>query len=291
VKNIFKNIFKNKSKDKEKRYTDFVLPQIQNYSDIIASKSAISFLHFGHLGDIINSLPVLKELSKDKIIYLYIQKNKQIPQHVLSKDHPFGEVYLTEKSIQRILPLLKEQKFLKKVEIYENQKIDIDLNFFRDLPINFNIDSVRWYFQLTGCFPDLSKSYLEVPNHPKFKNYIVIMRSLRRQNKFINYSFLSSYKNIVFVGLENEFHDLKKKVNNLEYYDSENFLELASIIKNSKIFIGNLSFGYAMAEALKVPRLLESAPNFPLVYPNGEKAYDFYFQTHFEDLIKKLYFN
>ena len=107
MKNIFKNIFKNKSKDKEKRYTDFVLPQIQNYSDIIASKSAISFLNFGHLGDIINSLHVLKELSKDKIIYLYIQKNKQIPQHVLSKDHPFGEVYLTEKSIQRILPLLK----------------------------------------------------------------------------------------------------------------------------------------------------------------------------------------
>jgi uncharacterized protein YlbG (UPF0298 family) len=118
-------------------------------------------LHYGHLGDIINSLPVLKELSKNKIIYLYIQKDKKIPQHVLSKDHPFGEVYLTEKSIQRILPLLKEQKFLKKVEIYERPKNRYRLKFFRDLPINFNIDSVRWYFQLTGCFPDLSKSYLE----------------------------------------------------------------------------------------------------------------------------------
>ena len=291
MKNIFKKIFKNKSKDKEKKFTDFVLPQIQNYSDIVASKSTISFLHYGHLGDIVNSLPVLKELSKNKIIHLYIQKDKKIPKHVLSKDHPFGEVYLTEKSIQKIIPLLREQKFIKKAEIHDGQKIDIDLNFFRELPINFNIDSVRWYFQLTGCFPDLSKSYLDVPNHPKFKNYIVIMRSLRRQNKFINYSFLSSYKNKVFVGLKNEFEDLKDKIDNLEYYDSENFLELASIIKNSKIFIGNLSFGYAMAEALKVPRLLESAPNFPLVYPNGEKAYDFYFQTHLEDFVKKLYSN
>ena len=72
--------------------------------------------------------------------------------------------YLTENAIIKIIPLLKEQKFLKKVEIYNNQNIDIDLNFFRELPINFNIDSVRWYFHLTGCFPELKKSYLEVEN-------------------------------------------------------------------------------------------------------------------------------
>ena len=66
------------------------------------------------------------------------------------------------------------------------------------------------------------------------------------------------------------------------------FLELAEIIKSCKLFIGNLSFGYALAEAIKVPRLLESQPDFPLVYPNGENAYDFYFQEHFELLFKKL---
>ena len=57
-----------------------------------------------------------------------------------------------------MLPLLRQQEYLKNVEIYSNQKIDIDLNFFRELPINFNIDSVRWYFHLTGNFPDLSKN-------------------------------------------------------------------------------------------------------------------------------------
>ena len=58
--------------------------------------------------------------------------------------------------------------------------------------------------------------------------------------------------------------------------------------KFQKLFIGNLSFGYALAEALKVPRLLESGPNFPLVYPNGNHGYDFYFQSHFEDLFQKV---
>lgn len=290
MKKFFKNFFKKKSKIKEEIYESYTLPKIEEFQNIVKSKGEISFLHYGHLGDIINSLPVIKEISKKKQCSLYIQKNKLIPRHVVSKDHPFGSVYLTEKSILKMLPLLKQQEYLKNVEIYSGQKIDIDLNFFRELPINFNIDSVRWYFHLTGNFPDLSKKYLEVNNHEKFKDYIVVMRSLRRQNKFINYSFLSSYKNIVFIGLRNEFDDLKTKINNLEYFDSRDFLELAMIIKNSKLFIGNLSFGYALAEALKVPRLLESGPNFPLVYPNGENAYDFYFQRHFEELTKKLYF-
>ena len=44
-----------------------------------------------------------------------------------------------------------------------------------------------------------------------------------------------------------------------------------------------------LAEAMKVPRLLESGPNSPLVYPNGGKGYDFYFQEHFEQLFEKIY--
>ena len=285
---LFKKFFKNKHQIKEEKLKNFVLPKIKEFKKVISSKDDINFLHYGHLGDIINSLPILKEISKNKRCNLFIQKNKELPKDVLSKDHLFGKVYLTENSIKKILPLLKNQIFLNMVDLYDGQKIDIDLNFFREMPINFNIDSVRWYGHLVGKHPDLSLKYLEVDNHDKFKNYIVIMRSLRRQNKFIDYSFLSSYKNKIFVGLRNEYEDLKNSVNGLEYYDSKDFLELASIIKNSKIFIGNLSFGYALAEALKVPRLLESGPNFPLVYPNGQNAFDFYFQNHFEELVKKL---
>ncbi len=289
MKKILSHIFKRKSQIKDEKYSKIVLPKIIEFSEIIKTKKNISFLHSGHLGDIINSLPVIKELSKKKICNLYIQKDKKIPSHVISREGSTNSVFLKEQSIIKILPLLNNQTFINKVEIFNNQFIDIDLNFFRELPINFNIDSVRWYFHLTGCFPDLSRSYLEVQPNKNYENYIVIMRSLRRQNKHIDYSFLSSYKNIVFIGLKNEFDNLKKQIINLEYFDSKDFLELASIIKNSKIFIGNLSFGYALAEALKVTRLLESAPNFPLVYPNGENGYDFYFQNHFEDLIKKLY--
>ena len=291
MKQFLLNFFKKKKFLKEEKYRNYTIPKIESYSKVIDSNDKISFLHYGHLGDIINSLPIIKKISEKRECSLYIQKDKSIPEHVLSKDHPFGNVYLSEQSILKLLPLLKKQKFLNKVEIYNDQKIDIDLNFFRDLPINFNIDSVRWYFHLTGVFPNLSESYLTTDKVAKYKNYIVIMRSLRRQNNQIDYSFLNSYENIIFLGLKDEYTDLKSKIKKLEHFDSKNFLELASIINSAKLFIGNLSFGYALAEALKIPRLLESGPNFPLVYPNGPKAYDFYFQNHFEKLVKELYYN
>ena len=84
---------------------------------------------------------------------------------------------------------------------------------------------------------------------------------MRRKNFFINYKFLNNYKDIIFLGLKSEFLDLKEDIKNLEFHDCKDFLEMAEIIKNSKVFIGNLSLGYTLAEGLKVPRLLESNPD------------------------------
>ena len=289
MKKIFAKLFKTKNLQSDNGYRLHIEPKIKEYVKIIKEKKEISFLHYGHLGDIINSLPIIKEISKSKKCSLFIEKDKKIPDHVL-KDHPFGKFFLSEKSISKLLPLLKNQRYLSNVEIYNRENIDIDLNFFRELPINFNTDSVRWYFHLTGIFPDLSNSYLDVENNNNFKKKIVIMRSLRRQNKNIDYSFLNNYDDLLFVGLKEEYDILKQNLSKMEFHDSKDFLELASIIKNARIFIGNLSFGYALAEAVRVPRLLESRPNFPLVYPNGENAYDFYFQDHFELHFKKIYY-
>lgn len=141
---------------------------------------------------------------------------------------------------------------------------------------------------MTGIHCNLNKPYLFVDKNINLKNKIIIIRSSRRQNNFIEYNFLNNYKDILFLGLKEEFQLLKKDLPLLEYYETQNFLELAEIINSCKIFIGNISFGYSIAEALKVPRLLESHPNSPFVNPSGDNAYEFYFQEHFEYLFKKL---
>ena len=89
-----------------------------------------------------------------------------------------------------------------------------------------------------------------------------------------------------FLGLQNEYENLKKDVPNLEFYDCKDFLEMAKIIKSCKFYLGNVSFGWHIAEALKVPRLLEGSPEDVLYYPHGDKSYVFFFQEHFEKLEK-----
>jgi len=285
----YKEKYDQLQKNKEQIYKNKVEFFLQKIDNSLKSKKEISFLHSGHLGDIINSLPLIKEISKTKKCNYFVQSEKKIPIHVQNTLHPFGEFYLSKNSVEMILPLLKKQSYLNSVEKFKNQEIDIDLDLFRDLPINFNLDSVRWYFHLTGIHYNLNEPYIETDNHKFIKDKVVIIRSARRKNFLINYKFLSNFKDLIFLGLKNEYLDLKKEVPNLEFYDCKDFLEMAEIIKNSKVFIGNLSFGYTLAEGLKIPRLLESNPEFPLVYPNGGRGYDFYFQNHFEMLFKKLY--
>ena len=48
--------------------------KLKSFKNLLKIMITISFLHYGHLGDIINSLPVIKELSKTKKCFLYIQK-------------------------------------------------------------------------------------------------------------------------------------------------------------------------------------------------------------------------
>ena len=107
MKKIFFKFFKKKRNSNNERYKNYIIPKINEYYKSIDSKDTISFLHYGHLGDIINSLPTIKLLSKTKNCHLYIQSDKKIPYHAISKDHPFGDVYLTKNSIMKLIPLLK----------------------------------------------------------------------------------------------------------------------------------------------------------------------------------------
>ena len=141
---------------------------------------------------------------------------------------------------------------------------------------------------LTGVHVNMEQPYIFSKSHDLIKNKIVVVRSPRYRNEYISYKFLKDIKNIICVGLKSEYEDLKKDIHNLEFFDCKNFLEMAEIIKASKFFIGNECFAYSVAEGLKVPRLLEASPDFPVVFPAGTNGYDFYHQNHFEELFKNL---
>ena len=273
-------------KRKIKWYKSYFEEKIINIQKKIENKKELSFLHSGHLGDIVDSLSIIKELSKTHQCKFYIEANKII--NVKYNKHPAGKVFLTDKMVNMLLPLLKSQNYIDHVDAYSNQKIDIDLNLFQELAMNLGLRSIKWYSHVTGVHVNLSIPYLLVDSHKEIKNKVVILRTNRRNNDLINYKFLEKYKNLLFVGLNDEYNILKKEVPNLEFYDCKHFLEMAEIIKSSKFFLGNPGLGNTIAEGLKVPKLIESVSEFTAFYSNGD-SYEFCFQEHFEKWFHHLY--
>ena len=297
IKNFFLK-YLNKKKYTEIKHEKKISDNISNYNNNIKEKiikinnniegkNELNFLHSGHLGDLIYSLPLVKEISKTgKKCNFFVEVGKK--NLLYYHNHPSGNVLINQKSFDLLLPLLQTQKFLNRVSIYKNETIDVDLNFFREMPFNIIFHSIRWYSHLTGVSINMSEKFLEIEKLDQFNENITIMRSKRYRNNFIDYKFLSNEKNLLFIGLYDEYLDLKNEIKSLNFYECKDFLEMARIIQSSRFFLGNLGFGFSIAEALKKPRLLEACPDFPVLFPIGQNAYDFYHQIHFEKYFKKL---
>ena len=273
-----------RTSDQVKYYNSRIYAQILEIQKKIENNKELSFLHSGRLGDLIYSLATIKELSKSHKCKLYVQIEKPI----LGSHDSSRKVFINKRCGDLILPLLRNQDFLDVVNIYKDEKIDINLDLFRDIPISLSFYSSRWFSHICGININVENTFLSVKPHELIKNRIIVGRSSRYRNAYINYKFLKNTKNLLCIGLKEEFQDSKKDINDLEFHECKDFLEMAEIIKASKFFIGNMSLQYIISEALKVPRLLEASPDFPAAFPVGPNAFDAYHQNHFEKFFANL---
>lgn len=249
---------------------------------------AVHFKHFGLVGDIIYAIPAMKALAGDKQIKLHLQINQK-SLYTKNMNHANKGKILTEKSVELLAPLLLSQPGFAVCDILTDQRVDFDLDEFRQFPFDYNTNHIcRWYFHMYGISADLGQSWLQVQPNEHFKNDIVIARSFRYRAPGISYNFLQAYPQISFVGLKEEYEDLKLQIPHLKYQPVANFLEMAQVIAGSKFFIGNQSFPFALAEALKVKRALEVCFECPNVIPEGKNAFDFCYQPQFEKIVQTL---
>ncbi len=251
---------------------------------------AVHFKHFGLIGDIIYAIPAMQALAQGRKIHLHLQINQK-SMYKKGMNHQNKDKILTKKSVELLAPLLLAQPDFAVCDILTDQRIDFDMDYFRKYPFDYNKGHIcRWYFQTYGVTSDLGKPWLQVAPNTVFKDEIVIARSFRYRAPGISYAFLKDYTNITHIGLKEEYEDLKKEVPNLKHKPVNNFLELAAVIAGCKFFIGNQSFPFAVAEALKVNRILEVYFECPNVIPEGSNGYDFCYQPQFEKIFKELNF-
>ena len=250
----------------------------------------VHFKHSGNCGDIIYAIPTMLAIAgNEKIcLHLHIDQPAEYAKHI---HHPLGRVMLNRKTFQMIQPLLLAQPGFQSCEMYDqSQEIDVDLDKMRQYPLLLDRGNIaRWYFLVFPVNYDLNLSWLRVEPDPDMNKAIVIARSRRYRAPDVDYGFLKKYPDIHFIGLEDEYEDMKKMVPHIRYRPTGDFNEMAAVIAGAGLFIGNQSFPFSIAEALKVNRLLELHFECPNVTVYGPRGYDFCFQPQFEKLVTLRY--
>lgn len=225
-------------------------------------------MHSGGAGDCIYALPTLLSFGK-AILYLNISQ------------------YLQPPLANALIPLVKKQPYIEDCKLYERERFDLNLDEFRlisgegFLPITYAVlDPWNRYHNLNDPW------LFDV--EPKHLNDIIINRTLRYRGYMDYRSVVKDFGELVtFIGLKDEYENFCENFGKVAYYKTTDFLEVASIIKGSKLFIGNQSVCYAIAEGMKVPRLLETSIDMPNCQPVGEHGYSTWIEIDDIEIVKK----
>ena len=274
-----------KKMEKYKDSLSLIEPPLLHYP----AHRPVHFKHSGNCGDIIYAIPAMRAIAgKEKIcLHLRIDQPADYARHVR---HPLGNVMLNRGMFERLGPLILSQPEFGSYELYDGGPVDVDLDKMREYPLLLDRGNIaRWYFLVFPVNFDLNRAWLTVPPDTTVKDAIVIARSGRYRAPEVNYRFLKKYPEVHFVGLEDEYDDMRRMLPRLKFRPVKDFYEMASVIAGSRLFIGNQSFPFSIAEALKVNRLLEVHFECPNVTVYGDRGYDFCFQPQFEKLVSVRY--
>lgn len=255
----------------------------------------IRFKHSGNAGDIIYSLSAIRQAVRnagDKA-ELYLQLNMPADYPVRRFSHPMGRVMLNEYMYEMLRPLLLECDFISDVSVFEGQEVNYDLDMFRQIGFNLGAGNIaRWYFY---PFPELTCG-LDEPIWQVKENdcnneeeFIIINRTTRYKNRLIDYTLLNNYCiKKYFSGLPEEYNIMATKIEGLEYLELKDFSGLKKKMEGAKLFIGNQSMNFAIAEQIKIPRILEVHVHCPNVIPCGGKYFDVFTREAFEYALKQF---
>jgi hypothetical protein len=264
-----------------------------------------SILHSFPAGDLISILPGLRQVSKDNdckwIIYQRINQPYDMGMAYTNAKHSiyneYGEPVMMNLGVFSALrPLLLAQDYIADFIEWDGQSVDFNFDLIREQPTTLPAGCInRWPMYIwPDMATDLSQKWLEVPNARPIlseKKIILINRTERYNNTLISYNFLKKYEqSVLFIGMPNE-HAVFCRQNKLEIprFMGDDFYKIAVAMTQCKLFIGNQSSCFQVAEGLKIPRILEVCNQIPNVIGGGYGFHDFLTQKSLEYYVDKLY--
>lgn len=250
-----------------------VVPTFQGQMvvDDDTSLSSVTYYHSGDLGDVIYAGPVIRELGGGR---LTLGPENRTPM-------PTREP-MTPNKFRLIAPLLAAQPYISSVEWSQTlPAVTYDLNQFRmsiiseqcDIKPGMNLARVPLKHFGQRLEAD-SEAWLTVDEPLTLTGKsVVISRSLRYHNPRFNWKEVMRLygQDAIFLGTESEHREFCRNFGAIDYHKCNDLLEVARIIAGVKLFIGNQSAPYAIAEGLKQNAILEvglQAPNCYFLRPN-----------------------
>jgi hypothetical protein len=185
-----------------------------------------TFLHGGCRGDIIYSLPAVIALGGG--------------HYVLDGWHDMH-------------PILDQQPYIRGVSQYTRQHIDYDFRpYAHDWQVKRRHLAQTHWSVLGGVKPlDLSQPWLDVPPVPTTE---IVVQVSPRWPGVMSLEILHDYRDrAAFIGLPEEYDALNIP---MECIPPSDIMTFAGRIRAAKLFVGNQSFGFSLAEAMKIPRIV-----------------------------------
>ena len=246
------------------------------------------FSHSGKIGDIVFSLPFCRAVAAaiGRTAFSFHLKTGT----VMEKLRPGGIVIpaplLDETGARLLKPLLERQSFVESVTVSDAVPDGaIDLDPFRiqtGIPLWGN-SLAHYYAPLAPWLvdvPDLSKPWLfggrKIDLGGK-KTALFTTERFRRPG--FSFSFLEPFRDeILFLGTDAEHIAFEKANFPVFHRKISDFADALDVLSSVRLVIGNQTGFFAMAEALKMPRLMLVSDRDPNVVPCGG-AYQFLHET------------
>jgi hypothetical protein len=217
----------------------------------------VTFVHTGHIGDIIAFLPVFNAMGGTNLMI---------------RDEPWM-IPMSGYKYESLKPLLESQGI--EVSFNMASSIDYDASGWRDCykdDLSLTDAHARYLNVVDRNHGHLEiiKPWLKVEPDLLTKERVIFNRTPRYRSPHFNWTKVHKHfgDRALFIGTEQEHLDYLCEVGNIEHYRTENCLDVAKAIEGADFFVGNQSSACWIAMGLHKPLLQETCavPNSIIKY-------------------------
>ena len=246
-----------------------------------------TFKHSGRMGDLLYSLYYAKQLANNEPFKLVLQTG------VAMWDPSGRPVLMNRADAEFVRPLLEAQPYIDSVEITDEPAPDcFRLDAFRDHMKRLAGKEIRqWYYDFSTVKLEpagFGKPVLAVPDVPK-TDKVAVCFTPRYKSAASGRMLNRIADKVVFIGLPEEHETFCKKCFPVPYHPVKDALEMLEFMASCRLFAGNVSGTFAIAECAKIPRLLFKKISNNDVQPAGGEHYSVRTSTDVDYILNEIY--